>query len=152
MIKMNSKVLKLLLILIFIWSFISCKSIESGFYIESTQLEKTNLKPGDEVNLEVRIAKKTGRQQIQHTANMKVEVISNNPDITITPVPLTDAEEVSGSSINVVARAGGVLPRPFKFKIKINSNCQPGEYTITVKSKVNNEEDIKIINIVVEGG
>ena len=149
----NSKIgLKIILVLFILMGLIGCKSIESGFYIESIKIDKTTLKPNEEVNLEVDIAKKTGRQQIQHTANMKVQVVSNNPDIEIIPTPTTDAEEVQGSSINVVARAGGVLPRPFKFKIKVNNNCKPGQYVITVKSKVNDEEDLKIININVEGG
>lgn len=149
LLKTMKKLIPILLILLIL---ISCSSIESGFYIESVNLENSILKPGEETNLEVRIAKKSGRQQIQHTANMKVEVISENPDIKVIPLPLSEAEEVSNNSISVVARAGGVLPRPFKFKIQISSNCKPGQYIITIKSKVNNEEDLKIINLTIEGG
>jgi len=149
---MKKKIFLYLLILFFISTWlIGCSNIESGFFIYNTQFDKNPIKVGDEVILTVEIAKKTGRQQIQHTAYMEVKVISNSEDIEVIPTPITEAEEVKENSLKVVARAGGVLPRPFKFTLKIKTTCKPGDYFLTITSTVNKEIDTKIIKFSVEG-
>ncbi|RLI51105.1 MAG: hypothetical protein DRP09_19535 [Candidatus Thorarchaeota archaeon] len=151
---MRLNYLKTILIsLILIMVIIGCSAIESGFYIQKAELSKQVLKVGEDASLTVEIAKKTGRQQIQHTARMEVKVISSSEDIVVIPTPTTSAEEVkNNNTLSVVARAGGVLPRPFKFKIKVKGSCKPGEYFLTIKATINKQEDTKIINFKIEGG
>lgn len=126
-----------------------CSSLRADYAILSVSVDPPAVRAGDSAVLRVQVGKTQGRQQVQGTDRLTVQV-SGPRSIAIRPVVLAYEVARPNGALEIVMRPGGQLPRTFQFQLSVEPGTPPGDYPLVVRLRANDRETMAEVKLRVQ--